>query len=196
MSEAGCVRLPRHITLSSLNSVGYLEFPDRVVQFRTCATSSLLGLGSGLANQAIQKVRAKLKMSEKIQSQRQPSLYSRSLQLHHSLIPQCYLWKFWLTYLSFEALKRPQGHQQTVSMEVSLCQSLPHELTGRRRDDENVEDTTIKTVDKNPARRLPPNMIYWQGANSSGRTSPPLVVNTALWAVIDLDLFEKREAVS
>ena len=34
------VRLCGHVKLSSLNPAGYLEFPDRTVEVRTCATSS------------------------------------------------------------------------------------------------------------------------------------------------------------
>ena len=37
---AGRVRLCGHVKLSSLNPAGYLEFTDRTVEVRTCATSS------------------------------------------------------------------------------------------------------------------------------------------------------------
>ena len=40
LSEADRVRLCGHVKLSSLNPAGYLEFPDRTVEVRTCATSS------------------------------------------------------------------------------------------------------------------------------------------------------------
>ena len=40
LSGADRVRLCGHVKLSSLNSAGYLEFPDRTVEVRTSATSS------------------------------------------------------------------------------------------------------------------------------------------------------------
>ena len=40
VSGAGRVRLCGHVKRSSPNSAGYLEFPDRTVWVRACATSS------------------------------------------------------------------------------------------------------------------------------------------------------------
>ena len=40
VSEAGCARLYGYVKRSSLNSAGYLEFPERTVGVRTSAKNS------------------------------------------------------------------------------------------------------------------------------------------------------------